>query len=165
MSEPIIEQIAIWLKEALAEITCANGYQQDLDVSRPEDRWLDSKYSTDLSTVIVQSSRERGPGTTTSHYEWEQGFEVHVNFLAEKDATVSMDTRMNRACADIEKRVGSEMAARLAAGAGGRCCNGLARAILLGDSVMGILEEEHCSELAVELIVIYRVSSNDPYTS
>jgi len=125
--ESIIEQIAQWLAAAIAEITEANGYHQTLDVSRPEDAYIEGDKSyNDLSAVINQSDCEEPDKKTQEEYFWRQIFEIDVYLLADvtKALGVKMDTRINRIAADIYKRMGFEM---LQARANkGRLCNGLA---------------------------------------
>ena len=159
MSEPTIEQIAQWLKDALAEITCANGYQQDLDVSRPEDRFLDDEMISDLTTIIVQAESTKGEGTSVSHIQWLQGFEIYVYFLAAKNAAVSLDTRINRVAADIHKRLGAELAAPTA----GRFMDQLASGLLFEGSSITIDPDLHATVLSVDITIRYEVLATNPY--
>ena len=159
MSEPIIEQIAVWLKDALSDITRANGYQQDLDVRRPEDLWLDKESIHDGTTIIVQSHAEGN--RSTSHQHWDQIFESHTYFIPEKNASLSMDTRINRVAADIQKRIGVE----LENPTGGRFINGLARDIFFLDAFIYEDAKKQADVLQLEIVVDYQTSATNSYST
>lgn len=161
MSEPIIEQIAVWLKDALSDITRAKGYQQNLDVRRPEDSFLDDESIEDLTTIIVQAECTKGEGISVSHIRWLQSFEIYVYFLAQKDADLSLDTRINRVTADIQKRLGVELAAPTS----GRFCDELASGILFDGSDILIDVDLHATLLRVDITIRFEVSYTDPYST
>lgn len=162
MSEPIVEQIAVWLKDALGDITRAKGYQQDLTVYRPEDTWLDSKYIKDGSAIVVQAGAEPDGEGTMEELFWVQTFEITVCFTAVPDDALSLDTRINRAAADIHKRLGLEQADIVTNN--GTLCNGLAYRFDYSGIEIDVHEDLDATLLTFSLGIAYAVSRLDPYT-
>ena len=161
MSEPIIEQIAIWLKEALAEITEANGYQQTLAVKRPEDTYIDEQAIENLTTIIVQGDSEPDGEGTMEELFWLQQFDISTFFLAQRDAALSVDTRINRVAADIHKRLGLELSDIVTNN--GTLCSGLAYRFVFLPIEIGIVESLAATVLNVPIGVAYAVKRTNPY--
>jgi hypothetical protein len=164
MSEPIVEQIAQWLAEALGQITVENGYRQTLKVSRPEDVFVAGESIGDLTAIVVQGPAKADKAPTIDAAGpmlfWLQVFEIDIYFLAAQGASV--DTRINRAVADVYKRIGVETAQNRANK--GRCCNGLAYRIdLLAPQIAG--EPEIKATVAkVPVAIAYNFHARDPYS-
>jgi len=161
MAEPIVEQIAQWLEAALASITEANGYQQDLTVVRPEDPWDESTAIGDLTTLLAQDDPERMDPRSTAGIRWRQPF-LLVTFFAGRGGTgLSLDTRINRVRADIEKRLGVE----IAKGPGpNTLCSALADDIEILPATIGVDPDAKLTLLVCAVAVSYRVSATDPYS-
>lgn len=161
MAEPIVEQIAQWLETTLAEVTTANGYQQDLAVVRPEDPWDESTAITDLTTILGQDDPERMAPRSTAGIRWRQPF-IIVTFFAGRGGTgLSLDTRINRVRADIEKRLGVE----LAKGHGPNLlCSALADDMEILPATVGVDPDAKLTILMCAVAISYRVSATDPYS-
>ena len=161
MSEPIIEQITQWLVAALTEITQANGYQQDLAVKRPEDTYLDSESVTDLTTMVAQGACEPDQSGTMEELFWKQTFEISIFFCPVPGASLSLDTRINRAVSDVYKRLGVELAAIRTNH--GRLCDELAYRFDFEGVEIGIVESLAATVATVLVTVAYTVNRTDPY--
>ena len=161
MAEPIVEQIASWMETALASITEANGYQQDLAVVRPEDPWDEATAVGDLTTILGQDDPERLDPRSTAGIRWRQPFLI-VTFFAGRGGTgLSLDTRLNRVRADIEKRLGVE----LAKGHGpNKLCSSLADDMEILPPTVGVDPDAKLTVLLCAVAVTYRVSATDPYS-
>ena len=110
MSEPIVEQIAQWVVNAVGEVTTANGYWYDLTVYRPDDEGLDEHEIGDLDTIVVLDDPEAAePISTPTWRYWVQPFGVLVYFAGRGGTAISTDKRINRVRSDIEKRIGVEV--------------------------------------------------------
>lgn len=162
MSESIIEQIAQWLEAAIAEVTTANSYQQTLSVKRPEDNYIDPASIADLDAIVVQGDCLGDKGSTQEHYFWKQQFIINVHFFAKTGTSLSLDTRINRAAADIYKRLGTEM--QNAETNKRKYCNQLAYQMDLLPPSIEPVEEINATVLLCALDIYYEVSRFDPYS-
>jgi hypothetical protein len=170
MPEPIIEQIAQWLESAIADVTEANGYQQTLSVKRPEDRYITPESITDLSATIYQSDceEERGPdidepvGDYYPQIYWLQEFVIYVDFFAQAGDELSMDNRINRAAADIYKRIGVEVASIRTNH--GRLCGGLASWIALMPPSIELDRDINSTVLMCPVQISYNFDRDNPYS-
>lgn len=161
MSEPIVEQIALWLVDALTDITIGNGYQQTLTVSRPGELFDDSDTLADLSTIVaIEDPESVGPRTTAGR-RWRQPFTIATFLLGAAGTALSTDTRINRVRSDIEKVLGTEQAT--AAGPGS-ICNSLADDIQINAPQILTDPETQAVLLISNVSILYGVSAASPYT-
>lgn len=168
MSESILEQIAVWHAAAIAGITVANGYHEDLHASRSEEELLAGNTITDLSTlcalsagddaVLKDSETLDAAEPTTS---WWQRFDAFVHVLGQAGTALAVDQRITRVVADIHKRIGVEFAAQAATD--GPYCGGLADAIELLPWEIGVSLEGLCTIVNVPVRIKYTVLTRDPY--
>ncbi len=157
MSEPIVERIAQWLSAALKEITTASGYHCTLSVSRPLDLEPPAETIGDLSTVLEMGEREEAAKPTLTHRCWRQPFLTSIYLLS---STEPVDQRINRVVADIEKRIGIEVATHK--GADG-LCGGLAYRLVVESPEVWIDRRRQATVVLVPILIDYKVSIIDPY--
>ena len=152
MSTPLVEQIAVKLEEAVSAITEAAGFNYDLTAVRPKRIHLEGDINTDRTVIIEQESavKHSQSGDTIT---WRQGFTLQALVIDSDTETESIDTRLNKIRADIEKQLTS---------ATYQDCGGLADGILLKDPEKFLTED--CSGIAVNIDVQYTTEYNDPYT-
>jgi len=170
MAESIIEQIAQWLESAVADVTVAGGYQQTLSVKRPEDRYITPESITDMSATVYQADCEEDSepdadepaGDYYPQIYWRQEFVIYVDFFAQKGAALSIDTRINRVTADIQKRIGVEVAALRANG--GRLCGGLAYRIELMPPSIELDRDLNSTVLMCPVEIAYNFDRDNPYS-
>ena len=156
MANPLVELIAQNIETAVNEITAANGYNQDLTAVRPK-RWdpFGDGGPDNGIVYIVQTDEEpmSDPDGPVGRKEWIQTFVLIAVVLDSDSATESIDTRINRVRADIQKKLMVDPTRG-------------ARAI---DTYMGpssiVNDGQGMSGVEVEMMVHYRVSYEDPYTS
>lgn len=161
MSEPIIEQIAEWLVAAIGEITTANGYQQTLEVIRPEDFFDETLTVGDLTTIVAQDDPELLGPRSKAGVRWRQPFDVVTYFTGRGGTGLSVDRRINRVRSDIEKRVGTEFASLAGPNS---LCSGLADDLEIESPKIGVDEQNHLTILVCRVWISYRTSATDPYT-
>ncbi len=157
MNEPIVERIALWLLAALKEITTASGYHYTLSVSRPLDLEPPAQTIGDLSTILEMGEREEAAKPTLTHRSWRQPFLASIYLLS---STEPVDQRINRVVADIEKRIGVEVAAHK--GADG-LCGGLAYRLHVETPEIWIDRRRNATIVLVPILIDYKVSITDPY--
>jgi len=151
MAESIIEQIAVNIAETVDAITTAAGYQQDLVAVRPK-RIQDIDLAADGAAYIEQGLEEPDDSQVTGTYTAEQTFMLTVAVIDSDRAEDSIDTRINRAVADIQKAMLIDP-----------WRNSLAIDTKWGP-VQRFSDGESMTGAVVEIIVKYRVSESDPYT-
>ncbi len=162
MPESILEQIAAWHAAALAGITTANGYQQNLQVWRPDDLEVDGTAIKDLTTICSLGECVEDHQRTSGKYFWRQTFEAWVHLLGSASITPAVDTRITRVVADIHKRIGLELADAVTNK--GRYCGGLAYRIDLLPWEIGVAQELNCTIVAVPVAIAFEVLAGDPYS-
>lgn len=160
MSEPIVERIAEWLVGAVAEITEANGYHQDLAVVRPGDLEAADTAVADLTTVVGLEDAEVGSRATREHRNWVQPFGIITFFVGTGGTDLSIDKRINRVRADIERRMGVEIAGYRGAKT---LCNNLADAIEIRPPQIWLDEESQATVLLCRVAIGYHVDYTNPY--
>ncbi len=160
MSEPIAEQIATWLVGAMGEITVANGYQQDLCVARPGDLENVDTSIADLTTIIGLEDPEHGSEPTQEHRNWVQPFGVITYFVDQGGTELSIDKRINRVRADIERRLGVEIETYRGAKS---LCNHLADWIEIRAPEIWIDAENQATVLLCRPAIRYHVDFTNPY--
>jgi len=161
MSEPIVEQIAEWLISAIAQISTANGYQQSLSVARPGDLEATDTPIADLTTIVGLEDPEHGEAPTQEHRLWVQPFGIITFLVGDGGTEVSIDKRINRVRADIEKRLGAEIAGYRGAKS---LCNHLADWIELRGAEIWLDAENQATVLLNRVAIRYHVDFTDPYT-
>jgi len=157
MTEPIVERIAQWLTAALKEITTAGGYHYTLHVWRPLTLEPPAQTIGDLSTILEMGEREEAAKATLTHRSWRQPFLASVYLL---NSTEPVDQRINRVVADIEKRIGVEIAAHK--GADG-LCGGLAYRLYVENPEIWIDRGRNATIVLAPILIDYKVSIIDPY--
>jgi len=155
MSTPIIEQIAVAIKDAVNAITVANGFNQTLTAVRPKRLHLEGDINTDLSVIIQQEEEPELVGFTNSTITWRQGFALQAIVLDSDDATASIDTRLNQVRSDIEKQMLSTTYRKL---------GGLAEGVL-ARSATKFMASPDAAGISVNVDVIYTTEYADPYTA
>jgi hypothetical protein len=153
MSNPIVEQIAVKLEEAINAITEANGFNYDLTAVRPKRIHLEGDLNTDRTVIIEQESAalHQRTGQTIS---WLQAFTLQALVIDSDTTTEAIDTRLNKIRADIEKQLTSSSY---------QTCGGLAEGILL-KAPEKFIAEPRLSGIAVNIDVLYTTDCDDPYT-
>ncbi len=158
--EPIVEQIAAALATAIDGITEDNGYLQDLSAVRPTRPSFDP--DTDAApengkVVIVQTDPEPDSENSTEGnppaQAWLQPFALVCFVIASDASTMPIDTLVNRARCDIEKKVMEDPQ-----------WGGLALDTELHGS-MRFNEGQASSGVVVLIAVHYRTRENNPYQS
>jgi hypothetical protein len=168
MSESILEQIAAWLKSALAGITVAAGYHQTLSVSRSMEEFLAGRALTDLSMLVALSGVDGAVAKISETLDtdhptitWWQRFDLFVHVLGRVGTALGEDTRIARIVADIHKRLGVELAAHVATD--GPYCGGLADAIELLPWEIGVSPTAVCTVVNVPVGIRYTVLTHNLY--
>lgn len=109
MATPIVEQVAAFLAAALAEITEANGWRQDLSVVRAKGRTFDGDISGSASgsTAILLTGEaiEDMDLLATGSAIVRQPFQICVIMIDSDDETDTIERRLSQAVADIEKKL------------------------------------------------------------
>ncbi len=168
MADPIVEQIAQELESRLRNVTTANGFNQNLIVTRP------ARYGVigvkDNLAIIRQSGpvpnadlSNNGiiPGNPPAQ-EWVQVFTVTLlSRQSERDSTPA-ETYVNQMWADAKQAITrfdeTDQATWDSFG-------GLAREAEITDSGIGIWEDDVATAaIEINVTVKYRTSLHDPYT-
>jgi len=169
MADSILEQIAQWHLAMINSITVANGYQQTLVGTRSGEAVLDGDTARDLSALSVLSGAEDAVTMDDETLDdvnptstWWQQFDTFVYVIGRGTTALAVDNRITRIVADIQKRIGVELAAQAATD--GPYCGGLAKAIeLLPWQIIGF-DDAHCALAIVPVRIKYRVLTRDPYS-
>lgn len=151
MSIPIIEHIAENIKKAIEGITEANGFNQDLTAIRPKRNDFADVSPDDLTILIVQADETEGESAVGTK-EWIQAFIIMALVIDSDRATDSIDTRINKVRADVEKKL-KEDSYR-----GGHALDTDIDASIPFDDGEGF------TGIAIRVLVTYRVQYDDPYT-
>jgi len=161
MSEPIVERIAEWLVAAVRDIATANGYQQTLAIARPGDLENADESIADLTTIVGLEDAEGGEVVTKEQRVWTQPFDIMTYFVGQGGTTLSIDKRINRVRADIDKRLGAELATYKGART---LCDHLADWIEIRPPEIWIDKENQATVLLYPVAIRYSVDPTDPYT-
>lgn len=153
MSTPIVEQIAVKLKDAVDAITAANGFSQDLTAVRPKRIHLEGDINTDLSVIIEQENLAEIETDSTTHIIWRQPFTLQAMVIDSDEATAAIDTRLNTVRSDIEKKLMED---------GTWDLGGLGEILL--KSAEKFIADPQMAGIAVNIDVLYQVSKTDPYS-
>ncbi len=168
MSESILERIAVWHLAAINSVTVANGYQNILVGTRAGEKLIAGEPIGDLTTLcclaadedaVVKASEtldDVDPTTT-----WWQRFDAYVHLLGQAGTGVTEDNRVTRIVADIQKRIGVEMAAHK--DTDGPYCDGLADALALLAWEIGVSAVYNCTVVNVPVRIKYTVLTRNPY--
>ena len=110
MSEPVIERIVQEVKARLAEITTANGYQQDLTPVRPIRGNFEAEENPENGKVLlVQGDAEEHETEIELARRWVQPLWLECFVIAtHDDTTTPLDTLVNRVEADIVKKLAAD---------------------------------------------------------
>jgi len=160
MPEPIVERIAEWLLAALQEITTAGGYHYGLKVSRNEVLYGMDETVGDLTVFIEDDEAVEAKKPTLTHRFKLQPFMVSTYLIASAEPAVPVDQRKNRIIADIEKRLGLEIAANPGPD---RMCGGLAYWIEVGNAQIWIDRVRQATVVALPVSISYKVLITNPY--
>lgn len=151
MSVPVIENIAANLKDTIAEITVANGFNQTLTAARSRRNDFNDVSPDDLTCLIVQFEEER-LDSAIGTYEWNQHFLLTTMVIDSDASTDPIDSRRNQVKSDIIKKLRNDPT---------RGGYGFDTDILAS----GMFDDgEGFCGVAVEITVHYRVEEDDPYT-
>lgn len=110
MDEPIIEQIAIALMAKINEVTVANGFHQDLTAHRPKqvdyDNLLAGHAPGENGTLLVTQTEDKDSEDIPQNTDaTDQDFILTVFILQAEKSEDPLDTLINRAIADIRKKL------------------------------------------------------------
>ena len=154
MSVPILENIAEFIKDAVAEITTGNGYNQTLTSIRPRRIHITDQINKDLQTVVTQGMPELLTGVAASDHllTWRQPFIIEAIAIDSDDAATAIETRLNQIAADIQKKLAID-----------ETCDGDAH--YLDFEPPEYHHGEKLSVVKMTVNVTYRVLKTDPYTS
>jgi hypothetical protein len=157
MSNPIIEQIALKIKEAIDAVTIANGFNQDLTAVRPKRLHLESDLNADNTVFIRQEAAEASDSQlTTETITWIQGFVLTALAIDSDSASDSIDTRLNKIAADIQKQLLS---------AGYNTLGGLADGVLFrATEAAAYLFGQNYAGIDITIDVLYTTDYADPYS-
>ena len=150
---PIIEQIALKLETLVNAITVANGYNYDLLAVRPKRLFLEGDLYDDLNVVIEQAECKLME-ESDEILIWSQEFSLQAICIDSDTATESIDTKRNKIRSDIEKKLMTDENWLL---------DGLAEGIIFAGAEPFYLENKIYG-ISVNINVIYKVNTNDPYS-
>jgi len=153
MSTPILETIAEFIKDAIAEITTGNGYNQTLTSIRPRRIHITDQINRDLQVVVTQGSPEIFQRVVADNHvvTWRQPFICEAVAVDSDDAATAIETRLNQICADMQKKLVID-----------ETCDGNAH--YLEFDPPEIAHGPELSTVKLTVNVIYRVLKSDPYT-
>jgi hypothetical protein len=155
MSTPIVEHIALELVALIDAITIAAGFNQDLTAVRPKRLHLEGDINTD-GTVIIEQEDGAVEADSDDATMMRQAFTLQALVIDSDDATDPIDTRLNQAAADIIKKLFTGTNWQLGGNAAGMALRNPATEKFIADpQVAGI---------AVNIDVLYRVATDDPYS-
>ena len=158
MSTPIVEQIAQEIDARIAEITTANGFNQDLTPLRPTRLNLEGDVApTDGTVVILQEDPSEDDENSTDGNAaikaWVQSFSLAAFVIASDATTTAIDTRINQVRADIEKKLTADITR-----------GGLAIDTRIRPPRM-FNEAPQATGIVINVDVHYRTREDDPYTA
>ncbi len=110
MADPVIEDIAVEIEAAINAITTVNGFNQDLNATRPTRLGFENgEGQKDLTVLIVQEDPDEDEESSTEGNPpakaWVQPFWCIAYVIDSDNATTAIDTRKNRVRSDIEKKL------------------------------------------------------------
>ena len=151
MSIPITEYIADDIKDAINDITEANGFNQDLTAIRRKRTDFRNVAPDDRTVIIIQIDDEplEEPVGVAS---WNQKYLIVAIVIDSDKATDSIETRLAKVRDDIRKKLVEDTRR---AGYAIDTINGPAEPFDDGEGFTGIV---------MELAVHYRTQYADPYT-
>ena len=153
MTVPIIESIAANILTTVNLVTTDNGYNQTIVVKRPGRVDYGSEAAgDDLTGLVYQGKRERLTSEMNS-YTWRQPFTIIAFALNDDGSSVTIDTRLNQICADMEKALRVDIKR-----------DGNALYTDIGEPEFLEAEDGSSSAVVLPITVDYRVLKSDPYT-
>lgn len=152
MSISIKENISANIKTAIAAITAANGFNQDLAAERPRRNDFSDIIPKDLTVLIKQAEEVKPEKQAYSTTEWYLPFAIMAIVLDDDDETDSIEIRMNQVEADIQKKLMEDPTR------GGNAIDTIILPSVEFDDNKGF------TGIAVYAAVAYRVQETDPYT-
>jgi len=151
MSTPIVEHIAVFIKDAINAIKEGDDWNQTIKAIRPKRLSLADEITDDLTAIIQMddpSPAENQPNGTAA---WVQPFAVQVILISSDNVTTSYETRINKVRSDIEKKIMADPT-----------CGGHAYNIEL--KAPNFFGDESFTGVVVNFEVEYRTKDDDPYT-
>jgi hypothetical protein len=152
MSTPIIEYISLNIYNAVAAVTKTNGYNYDIVPARANRLDFESITPADLTAIIMQLDEEKPEYEALGSYEWIQPYSIFVIAVNADEAGGSIDTKINKVKADIQKKL------MVDATRGGYAVDTILLPCIYFDDGKGF------SGICVNIVVHYRVDQDDPYT-
>ncbi len=153
MTVPIIENIAANILTTVNGVTTGNGYNQTIVVKRMSRVDYDSEAAADdLEGLIYQGQREPLTHAMNS-YTWRQPFTIIVFALNDDGSAVTIDTRLNQICADMEKALRVDITR-----------GGNAYQTDIKEPTFLYADDGSSSAVMLPITVDYRVLNTDPYT-
>jgi len=148
VSEPILEQIAQYIKGKLDELVDAG---EASEVSRPLRAGVPTS-PRDKSLVLIQldPTEDESPMGRKS---WVQPFEIEAFVVPDDSSTTPADTLINRLRSQIEKKVRENPN-----------CGGLATDLRVLAPELFTLVDGGIDGVTVNFTVFYRTLEDDPYT-
>lgn len=165
MAESILEQIAAWHAAEIAKVSVANGYQQTLTVTRPEDLFTEGESIKDLAAVCELGDCVADADPDIEHegrLYWRQIFHAWVHLAGAGSTGLTVDKRITRIIADIHKAIGAEIAA--AQDDHRPYCSSLAYRIDLLPWQIGVIEGLGVTVVDVPVAIAFAVLETDPYS-
>ncbi len=153
MSTPIVEQIAQNLVVLIGQITVANGFNQDLTPVRPKRIHLEGDLNAD-KTVIIEQEDAAIEADSTTEFMVRQAFTLQALVIDSDEATDPIDTRLNTIAADMIKKLFTGTNWQL---------GGLADGVTF-KSTEKFIADPQLAGIAVNIDVLYRVKTDDPYS-
>jgi len=158
MSDPVVELIAVDIQEAVDAITVANGFNQDLSCVRPTRLGFEGDAAPVNGKVVLVSEdpdedEENSGEGNAAIKAWTQPFVLIAFIIASDTSDTAIDTAINRARSDIEKKLMEDPTR------GGNAWDTRIRAPARfneGPGATGII---------VMVDVLYRTREGDPYTN
>ena len=155
MSTPIVELIAEQIEALINTVTIANGYNQDLTAVRPKRIHLEGDLNDD-GTVFIEQEDATVEAASEDETMLRQAFTLEAIILDSDAATDAIDTRLNTVAADLIKCLFTGTNWTL---------GGYADGLMLRDpAIEKFIGGEQIAGVAVNIDVLYRFVSDDPYT-
>ncbi len=165
MADSILERIAQWHRETLAEITEAAGYHQTLHPVEDMEPFLDGDTVQDLDTLCIMGSDEGavvkkaetlGPNGTI---DWLWRFDAITLLSGRAESGFTVDKRCRYVIQDIHTHIWTQCKTRMENHQ--KLCDGLAYAVYLLEPV-----KTHYDDLTttinVPMAVAFEVYRHDP---
>lgn len=153
--EPIVEQIAVKVAEAIGQITEGNGYTHNLVPLRPKRLDYEDVSPSDCTVLVWQEDDEDNDEISmTGAQGWSQTFVLMAVVIDSDTATESVDKRINEIKSDIRHKL------RQNPKFGGNL--GIVDTYWRGSAKFD--DGEGITGVAVLVDIEYRTKENDPYT-